>query len=73
MLRLRAPNAPPFLEGFLLAATRLARISHSETDRRAKPTLHKEVGPTYADYTEIVIAGPPRIHDLAKSTILAAP
>jgi chromosome partitioning protein len=38
----------------------------------AKPTLHKELGPIYADYTDIVIDGPPRVHDLAKSIILAA-
>ena len=38
----------------------------------AKPTLHKELGPIYSDYTDIVIDGPPRIHDLAKSIILAA-
>jgi hypothetical protein len=28
----------------------------------AKPTLHKDLGPIYADYTDIVIDGPPRIH-----------
>ncbi len=38
----------------------------------AKPTLHKELGPIYTDYTDIVIDGPPRIHELAKSIILAA-
>ena len=38
----------------------------------AKPTLHKELPPIYADYTDIVIDGPPRIHELAKSIILAA-
>ena len=38
----------------------------------AKPTLHKELAPIYADYTDIVIDGPPRIHELAKSIILAA-
>ena len=36
----------------------------------AKPTLHKELTPIYADYTDIVIDGPP--HGLAKSIILAA-
>ena len=38
----------------------------------AKPTLHKELTPIYADYTDIVIDGPPRSHELAKSIILAA-
>ena len=38
----------------------------------AKPTLHKELTPIYADYTNIVIDGPPRFHELAKSIILAA-
>ena len=38
----------------------------------AKPTLHKELAPIYADYTDIVIDGPPRIHELTKSIILAA-
>src|ERR1700688_3724365 len=38
----------------------------------AKPTLHKELPPIYADYTHIVIDGPPRIPDLAKSIIMAA-
>ena len=38
----------------------------------AKPTLHKELTPIYADYTDIVIDGPPRFHELAKSIILAA-
>ena len=37
-----------------------------------KPTLHKELTPIYADYTDIVIDGPPRFHELAKSIILAA-
>ena len=38
----------------------------------AKPTLHKELPPIYADYDDIVIDGPPRVHDLAKSIILSA-
>ena len=38
----------------------------------AKPTLHKELAPIYADYTDVVIDGPPRVHELAKSIILAA-
>jgi chromosome partitioning protein len=37
-----------------------------------KPTLHKELRPISADYVDIVIDGPPRIHELAKSVILAA-
>ena len=37
----------------------------------ATPTLHKELPPIAADYTDIVIDGPPRIHNLAKSIILA--
>ena len=32
----------------------------------------KELPPIAADYTDIVIDGPPRIHNLAKSIILAA-
>jgi chromosome partitioning protein len=38
----------------------------------AKPTLHKELAPISADYGDVVIDGPPRIHDLTKSIILAA-
>ena len=38
----------------------------------ATPTLHKELPPISVDYTDIVIDGPPRIHNLAKSIILAA-
>ena len=38
----------------------------------AKPTLHKELPPIAADYTDIVIDGPPRVHELAKSIILTA-
>ena len=38
----------------------------------AKPTLHKELAPIAADYNDVVIDGPPRIHELAKSIILAA-
>lgn len=38
----------------------------------AKPTLHKELPPIYADYSDVVIDGPPRVHELAKSIILAA-
>ena len=38
----------------------------------ANPTLHKELPPIYADYEDIVIDGPPRVHDLAKSIILSA-
>ena len=38
----------------------------------AKPTLHKELTPIYVDYIDIVIDGPPRVHELAKSIILAA-
>ena len=30
----------------------------------AKPTLHKELTPIYSDYTDIVIDGPPRFHEL---------
>ena len=32
----------------------------------------KKLTPIYADYTDIVIDGPPRFHELAKSIILAA-
>src|ERR1017187_9015739 len=38
----------------------------------AKPTRHKQLGPIHPDYTDIVIDGSPRIHDLAKSKILTA-
>ena len=38
----------------------------------AKPTLHKELPPISADYIDVVIDGPPRVHELAKSIILAA-
>ena len=37
-----------------------------------KPTLHKDLPSISADYNDIVIDGPPRVHDLAKSVILAA-
>ena len=38
----------------------------------AKPTLHKEMSPIAADYSDVVIDGPPRVTDLARSIILAA-
>ena len=38
----------------------------------AKPTLHKELAPIAADYDDVVVDGPPRVHELAKSIILAA-
>lgn len=38
----------------------------------AKPTLHKEIGSVGADYDSVVIDGPPRVTDLARSIILAA-
>lgn len=38
----------------------------------AKPTLHKDVPDLAAAYEHIVIDGPPRANDLAKSAIMAA-
>ncbi|MCA1853628.1 MAG: AAA family ATPase [Beggiatoa sp.] len=38
----------------------------------AKPTLHKEIVSIAADYSHVVIDGPPRIADLARSIIMAA-
>jgi chromosome partitioning protein len=38
----------------------------------AKPTLHKEIAAIATDYTHVVIDGPPRVTDLARSIILAA-
>lgn len=38
----------------------------------AKPTLHKDVPALAADYHQVVIDGPPRVNELAKSAILAA-
>ncbi|MEZ6136978.1 MAG: ParA family partition ATPase [Pirellulaceae bacterium] len=37
-----------------------------------KATVHKEIGNMVADYDDIVIDGPPRVTDLARSIILAA-
>ena len=39
---------------------------------KAMPTLHKEIGPLYSNYDHIVIDGPPRVTDVARSIILAA-
>ena len=38
----------------------------------ARPSLHKELEPLAADYDHVVIDGPPRIHAVAKSIVLAA-
>lgn len=38
----------------------------------AKPTLHKEIESLAIDYDDVVIDGPPRIAELARSIILAA-
>jgi chromosome partitioning protein len=38
----------------------------------AKPTLHRDIVSLCADYGNIVIDGPPRVTDLARSIILAA-
>jgi chromosome partitioning protein len=38
----------------------------------AKPTLHKEIADIAADYSHVVIDGPPRIAAIARSVILAA-
>ena len=38
----------------------------------AKPTLHKDVPGLAGGYDHVVIDGPPRVNDLAKSAILAA-
>jgi len=38
----------------------------------AKPTLHRDIISLCADYGNIVIDGPPRVTDLARSVILAA-
>lgn len=38
----------------------------------AKPTLHKEIESLATDYDDVVIDGPPRIAELAKSIILSA-
>jgi len=38
----------------------------------AKPTLHRDIASLCADYGNIVIDGPPRVTDLARSIILAA-
>ncbi|MEZ6061105.1 MAG: ParA family partition ATPase [Planctomycetaceae bacterium] len=38
----------------------------------AKPTLHKAIGSLAGDYDDVVIDGPPRIAELARSIILAS-
>jgi len=38
----------------------------------AKPTLHKEIDLLSGDYDDVIIDGPPRIAELAKSIILAS-
>jgi chromosome partitioning protein len=38
----------------------------------AKATLHKEIGALAADYDHVVIDGPPRVTELARSIILAS-
>ena len=38
----------------------------------AKATLHKEITSLSADYEHVVIDGPPRVTELARSIILAA-
>ncbi len=82
----RAPDAIPFPVRFQHASREVREdfaFADGQTDEalpinrfsivaKAKPTLHKEFGPIYSDYTDTVIDGPPRIHDMAKSIILAA-
>lgn len=38
----------------------------------AKPTLHKEIAQLAANYDDVVIDGPPRVAELARSIILSA-
>ena len=38
----------------------------------AKPTLHKDIPGLASSYDQVVIDGPPRVNELAKSAILAA-
>jgi len=38
----------------------------------AKPSLHKEIDNLASDYDDVVIDGPPRVTDLARSILLAA-
>jgi chromosome partitioning protein len=38
----------------------------------AKPTLHKDLPALASDYDHVVIDGPPRVNDLAKSAIMAS-
>ncbi|MEZ6150374.1 MAG: AAA family ATPase [Pirellulaceae bacterium] len=38
----------------------------------AKATLHKEIHSLASDYDDVIIDGPPRVTDLARSIILAA-
>ena len=37
-----------------------------------RPTIHKEIGNLSKDYDHVVIDGPPRVTDLARSAIMAA-
>jgi chromosome partitioning protein len=37
-----------------------------------KPTLHRELPKLAADYTAVIIDGPPRVNDVARSAILAS-
>ena len=39
---------------------------------KAVDTLHKEIGRLSANYDHVIIDGPPRVHEVAKSIILAA-
>jgi len=38
----------------------------------AKPTIHKEIDMLSADYDDVIIDGPPRVTELARSIILAS-
>ncbi len=37
-----------------------------------KPTIHRELPTLAADYTHVVIDGPPRVYDVARSAIMAS-
>jgi len=68
--RVRLVDAAP--QGTALAWSSCREVSEFTVVGMPKATLHKEIGQLASDYDDVVIDGPPRVTELARSIILAA-
>jgi chromosome partitioning protein len=64
-------DADPQQSAMKWSAVRAGAVSFAVIGM-AKATLHKEIGSLGADYDAVVIDGPPRVTELARSILLAA-